>query len=237
MDGHPSDPHRRDISDAGSRWNGLKPSDIGRAINGPIRRQRRHDVPAQSNKGKPSIHIIPPSPPHGARPCSSRNHREIGRENQHHPSSERSQAAIDARGNLPITRSTDDEGWFQLPHTVTPPREQAHHSRASDTPSINWIGTTPYRLSFDLKPSLQGGRMEHNRREGGYPTKHAQMHCGFLGITEIQQTGEEGSGLSSSLFFTGLGKNNSAEHSNNLHCYADAFILEGTLLNGSGNGE
>ena len=157
-DGHPSHPHRRDNSDAGSRWNGLKPSDIGSAINGPIRRQRRHDVPAQSNKGKPSIHIIPPSPPHGARPCSSRHHREIRRENQHHPSSERSQAAINARGNLPITRSTDDEGWFQLPHTVTPPREQAHHSRASDTPSINWIGTTPYRLSFDLKPSLQGGK-------------------------------------------------------------------------------
>ena len=66
-DGHPSHPHRRDTSDAGSRWNGPKPSDIGRDINSPI---RHNAAPSQINhdraRGSAFIHIIPPSPPHRA---------------------------------------------------------------------------------------------------------------------------------------------------------------------------
>jgi hypothetical protein len=55
-DGHPSHPHRRDNSDAGSRWNGPKPSDIGLEADTSA---RQHDAPSQT-MGKAASHIIPP---------------------------------------------------------------------------------------------------------------------------------------------------------------------------------
>ena len=166
-DGHPSHPHRRDISDVGSRWNGLKPSDIGCINNSPIRRRRRYDAPALTNKGKASPHIILPSPPHGAPGFIWMSPRGQRKSSLSQPSKGRHQAAIDTQEKPPITRSTDDEGWTQLLHTITPPREQGLSSRAPDTHPRNWMDAAPYRLSLDVKPPSPGWRGRAQQKKGG----------------------------------------------------------------------
>ena len=170
-DGHPSHPHRRDISDAGSHWNGPKPSDIGCINNSPIRRRRRHDAPALTNKGKASLHIIPPSPPHGAPGFIWMSPRGQRKSSLSQPSKGRHQAAIDTQEKLPITHSTDDKGWIQLLHTVTPPpREGSLRSRAADNSPNSWIDAAPHRPSLDL-PSLAEWKERAQQKKGGIPAK------------------------------------------------------------------
>jgi hypothetical protein len=158
--GHPSNLHRRSIADAGHRWNGSNPTEIGHQANNSV---RRHGAPSQSIKRKAALHIIPPSPPRRVIRLASTMPRGQGGSHQRQPIEGRAQAVIDIHESLPITRPIkEDEGWNKPSNIPTPLREQAQRSRVPDVDS-----NTFYNLN---------GSICEGTRQLGYATNICKVH-------------------------------------------------------------
>jgi hypothetical protein len=134
-----------------------------------------------TNKGKASPHIIPLSPPHGATSFTLTLPGGWRESSLSHPSKGKHQTAINTQADHPSpTWPTRD--W---PSCLTPLQrhesEQAPCSQGSDISLINWIDTSPYCPSFNLRPSLQGGRERARQKRGGISDKARQNAMWIFG--------------------------------------------------------